>query len=140
MFQRAYLTAVQLGVAEKAHESMYDAIWGTGELGVIEPGTRRLKTRLPTIEDAARFYERVTGVKAADFVAASKTFGINLKMNQADRQINDMKVTGTPSIVVNGKYRLNNENLRTAAEFVDLVKYLVARESAAAPRPVAVKP
>lgn len=140
MFQRAYLTAVQLGVAEKAHESMYDAIWGTGELGVIEPGTRRLKTRLPTIEDAARFYERITGVKAADFVAASKTFGINLKMNQADRQINDMKVTGTPSIVVNGKYRLNNENLRTAAEFVDLVKYLVARESAAAPRPVAVKP
>lgn len=141
MFQRAYLTAQQLGIADKAHDSMYEAIWTTGELGVIEPGTRRLKTKLPTIEDAARFYERVAGVKAADFVAAAKSFNIDLKMRQADGKINDMKVTGTPTIVVNGKYRINNEHLSTAAEFVDLVKYLVARETAAAtPRPAAVKP
>ena len=37
MFQRAYLTAQSLGVADKAHEPMYQAIWTTGELGVTEP-------------------------------------------------------------------------------------------------------
>jgi protein dithiol oxidoreductase (disulfide-forming) len=133
MFQRAYLTAVSLGVADKAHDAMFDAIWTTGELGVSDPQTRRLKTKLPTIEDAAKFYQRVTGVKAADFVAASKSFGVDLKMRQADGQIVAMQVSGTPTLVVNGKYRVNNENLNTADEIIELVRFLVARESAAAP-------
>jgi len=131
MFQRAYITAQSLGVAEKAHDAMYDAIWNTGELGVTDPTTRRLKSNLPTIEDAARFYQRVTGVKAADFVNASKSFGVDLKMRQADGQIIAMQVSGTPTLVVNGKYRVNNENL-TPEEIVELVKFLVAIESAPA--------
>jgi protein dithiol oxidoreductase (disulfide-forming) len=131
MFQRAYITAQSLGVAEKAHDAMYEAIWTTGELGVTDPATRRLKTKLPTIEDAARFYQRVAGVKAADFVNASKSFSVDLKMRQADGQIKAMQVPSTPTLVVNGKYRVNNENL-APEEIVDLVKYLVAMESAPA--------
>jgi protein dithiol oxidoreductase (disulfide-forming) len=133
MFQRAYLTAQSLGVAEKAHDSMFEAIWTTGELGISDPQTRRLKTKLPTIDDAAKFYQRVAGVKAADFVNASKSFGVDLKMRQADKQIVAMQVTGTPTLVVNGKYRVNNENLKTADEVVELVRFLVARETAPAP-------
>src|SRR6186713_2883374 len=110
LFQRAFLTAQSLSVAEKAHEEMFRAIWGTGELGVTEP-SGRLKKVLPSIEDTAKFYERVTGVKAADFVNASKSFSVDLKMRQADSQILAMQVSGTPTLVVNGKYRLNNENL-----------------------------
>ena len=132
MFQRAYLTAVSLGVAEKAHDAMFDAIWNTGELGVSDPQTGRLKTRLPTIDDAARFYQRVTGVKAADFVNASKSFGVDLKMRQADSQILAMQVGSTPTLVVNGKYRVNNENLANGDEIIELVKFLVARESGTA--------
>ena len=40
LFQRAYLTAQSLGIADKAHEAMYDAIWTTGELGVADPVTQ----------------------------------------------------------------------------------------------------
>lgn len=133
MFQRAYLTAQSMGVAEKAHDAMFEAIWTTGELGIADKNTGRLKSRLPTIEDAAKFYQRVTGVKAADFVTASKSFGVDLKMRQADSQIVAMQVTGTPTLVVNGKYRVNNENLKTIDEIIEVVRYLVARESAAAP-------
>jgi thiol:disulfide interchange protein DsbA len=133
LFQRAYLTAQSLGVAEKAHEAMFDAIWTTGELAVSDPQTGRLKTKLPTIEDVARFYQRVTGVKAADFVNASKSFGVDLKMRQADSQILAMQVPSTPTLVVNGKYRVNNENLNNADEIIDLVKFLVTKESAPAP-------
>jgi thiol:disulfide interchange protein DsbA len=131
LFQRAYLTAQSLGVAEKAHDAMFDAIWTTGELAVVDPQTKRLKTRLPTIEDVARFYQRVTGVKAADFVNASKSFGVDLKMRQADSQISAMKVPSTPTLVVNGKYRVNNENLDSVEQIIDLVKFLVAKEAAA---------
>ncbi|HET7811014.1 MAG TPA: thiol:disulfide interchange protein DsbA/DsbL [Steroidobacteraceae bacterium] len=133
--QRAFITAQSLGVAEKAHDAMFDAIWKTGELAIMDLGTQRLKPQaaMPKIEDMARFYQRVTGVKAADFVAASKSFGVDLKIRQADSQIRAMQVTGTPTLVVNGKYRVNNENLKTNDAIIELVKYLVAKESAPAP-------
>lgn len=147
-FQRAYLTAKSLNVADKAHDQVFDAIWNPGgELAILEGGnTGRIKSTLPSIEDIARFYQRVTGVKAADFVAASQSFSVDLKARQADAQILAMKVTGTPTIVVNGKYRLNNDNLPNAPDdYVNLIKFLVAKESApaaaaAAPKPVAVAP
>ena len=134
LFQRAFLTAQSLGVAEKAHEAMFQAIWTTGELGVTEP-SGRLKKVLPSIEETARFYERVTGVKAATFVAASKSFGVDLKIRQADSQILAMQITGTPTLVVNGKYRVNNENIETPEQVIELVKFLVAKESAPAAAP-----
>jgi thiol:disulfide interchange protein DsbA len=143
MFQRAFLTAQSLGVADKAHEAMYDTIWTTGELAVSDPRTGQLKTKLPTIEDAARFYQRVAGVKPADFVSASKSFGVDLKMRQADGQILAMQVSGTPTLVINGKYRVNNERLKSTQDIIDVVKFLVAKESAPAPAaapPPAKKP
>jgi thiol:disulfide interchange protein DsbA len=132
MFQRAYLTAQSLGVAEKAHDAMYEAIWTTGELAVVDPKTNRLVSKLPTIENAARFYQRVAGVKAADFVAASKSFGVDLKARQADSQIIAMQITGTPTLVVAGKYRLNNEHQMSQDQIIELVKFLVAKETGAA--------
>ena len=133
-FQRAYLTAKSLGVADKAHDQMFQAIWDAGgELAIQENGPQSpLKKKLPTIEDIARFYQRITGTKAADFVAASKSFTIDLKMRQADSQIIAMRVTGTPTLIVNGKYRLNNDAMQTPEDVIGLVKFLVAKESGAA--------
>jgi len=145
-FQRAYLTAKSLGVAEKAHDQMFDAIWNTGELGILDGVTTgRPKKNLPTIEDIARFYQKVTGAKPADFVAASKSFSVDLKMRQADAQIIAMKVTSTPTLVVNGKYRINNEAIQSPDDVIGLVKFLVAKEAggakpAQAPAPVPATP
>lgn len=132
VFQRAFLTAQSLGVAEKAHDAMFEAVWSTGELAVSDPRTGRTVKKLPTIDDVARFYERVTGVKAADFLATAKSFGVDTKMRQADSQIIAMQVGATPTLVVNGKYRINAENLSSNDEFAELVKFLVAKESAPA--------
>jgi thiol:disulfide interchange protein DsbA len=147
-FQRAYLTALSLGAADKAHEAMYDAIWTTGELGVVDQNTRQLKKKLPSIEDIARFYQRVAGVKPEDFVKASKSFGVDLKVKQADEQIRAMQVPSTPTLVVAGKYRINNDAFRSVDEIIEVVNFLVAKESAAAPakpaaatsKPAAAKP
>ena len=142
MFQRMYLTAVSLGVADKTHEAMYDAIWTTGELGVVDQNTRRLKTKLPTIEDAAKFYQRTAGVKPQDFVNASKSFGVDLKIKQAEAQIKAMQIGSTPTLVVAGKYRINNDAFKTVDEIIELVNFLAAKEAAAAaaPKPAAAKP
>ena len=132
-FARAYLTAQSLGVADKGHDAMFDAIWTTGELAVVDPRTRQLKKQLPTMEDIAKLYQRVAGVKPQDFVNASKSFGVDLKARQADQQVLAMQVSGTPTLVVAGKYRINNDQFRTVDEIIDAVNFLVAKEAAAMP-------
>ena len=98
------------GRRRKAHEAMFQAIWTTGELGVTE-AVRPRQDQAAVHRRHRAFYQRVTGVKAADFVSASKSFSVDLKMRQADSQIIAMQVPSTPTLVVNGKYRMNNENL-----------------------------
>jgi protein dithiol oxidoreductase (disulfide-forming) len=129
MFQRAFFAAQLLGVAERTHQAMYDAVWKTGELSTTEPGTTHLKERLPTIEDAARFYERVAGVKSQQFLAMANSFAVDSKMRAADAQIVAMHVEGTPTLIVNGKYRVVRESVKTDDQLIELVKYLVAKES-----------
>ena len=107
---------------------MFDAVWKTGELAVADPSTQRLKNPLPTIEDAARVYAHLAGVKPETFLGTAKSFSVDMKMRAADSQITAMQVESTPTIVVNGKYRVNRSALKTNDELIDLVKYLVARE------------
>jgi thiol:disulfide interchange protein DsbA len=129
MLQRAYFAAQSLGIADRTHQGMFDAVWKTGELGVSDPVTHRLRSPLPSIEDAARYYERMTGVKAQTFLSAAKSFSVDVKIRSADAQIVAMQVPSTPCIIVNGKYRVILESLNTTDELVDLVKYLVDKEN-----------
>src|SRR5580658_3079935 len=87
MLQRAYFTAQALGIAERTHQAIFDAVWESGELGLTDPATGRFKMRAPTIEEAAKVYERLTGVKADVFLATAKSSSIDLKMQAADAQI-----------------------------------------------------
>jgi len=130
MFQRAYFAAQSLGIAEQTHQAIYDAVWKSGELAVVDPKTRRLKSPLPTLEDAARYYARISDVKPEAFLAAANSFAVNVKMKAADAQVIAMDVPGTPTIVVNGKYRVNMDSLRSGDQLIDLVRFLVAKEAA----------
>jgi protein dithiol oxidoreductase (disulfide-forming) len=128
MFQRAYFAAQSLGIADRTHQAMFDAVWKTGALAIADPATHRLRQPLPSIVDAANWYARQTGGKPETFLAAARSFGVDLKMRSADAQVAAMRVPGTPCIIVNGKYRLNLETLKGADETVELVNYLVAKE------------
>jgi len=130
MFQRAYYAAQSLGIAERTHQAIYDAVWKTGELGIVDPASGRLKRQQPTIEDAAKCYERLTGVKQATFLAAANSFGVDVKMRASDAQVEAMRVPGTPCIVVNGKYRVNMDSMRSVDDLIGVVKFLVAKETA----------
>ena len=129
VFQRAYFAAASLGIAERTHQAIFDAIWKTGELGISDPATHELKSRLPSLQDAARCYARIAGVKSEEFLAAANSFAVDMKMRAADAQIFEMQVPSTPCIVVNGRYRGNMDTRRSGDEVIDLVRFLVARES-----------
>ncbi|MBV6417447.1 MAG: Thiol:disulfide interchange protein DsbA [Steroidobacteraceae bacterium] len=127
LFQRAYLTAQVLGIADKTHEAMYDAIWKTGELAVVDPVTHRLKEPQPTIGLVARFYARVGGVTQQAVLDTAKSFAVDVKMMEADELVKAYGVEGTPTLIVAGKYRVNNSSVRSADELIELVLYLVKR-------------
>ncbi len=129
MLQRAYFTAQALGISERTHQAMFDAVWKNGELAIVDPATRRLKNPMPSIEDAAKCYERLTGVKADTFLATARSFSVDLKMRAADAQVIAMQIPGTPCIVVNGKYRINMDSLHSQDDLNGVVRYLVERES-----------
>jgi thiol:disulfide interchange protein DsbA len=122
MFQRAYLAAQSMGIADRTHQAVFDAVWKTGELAIS-------RAPMPTIQDAARCYARIAGVRVDNFLAAANSFDVYRKMQSADSQIEKMKVPGTPCFVVNGKYRIEMGSLHNTDELIDMVKFLVNKES-----------
>lgn len=128
MFQRAFFAAQSLGLVERTHTAMFDAIWKSGELATMDSTTNRLKVQLPTIVDAAKFFEHVAKIKPDDFLTAAHSFSVDASMREADEQIKAYQVDETPSIVVNGKYRLTPRTAGGNDQFIALVKYLVAKE------------
>jgi len=129
LFQRAYLTAQILGVADKTHDAFFDAVWKTGELATIDPATQRLKDHIPDLNDVAHFYQVHAGIAPAQFLTTAKSFAVETKMRAADQLVSVYRVDRTPSIVVNGKYLLQEESAGGADRLIELVDFLVAKES-----------
>ncbi len=129
MFQLAYCTAQVLGIADQTHDAMFDAVWGTAELAILDSSGSRVKERLPTIEDAARFYNRKTGVPVDKFLSTSKSFAVDLKVRSDEDLLKAYGIDRTPTIVVNGKYRLQVQSAGGTDQVIELVKWLVAKES-----------
>ena len=98
-------------------------------MSVIDPATQRIRERLPTIEDAARFYNRRSGVPVDKFVSTAKSFAVDVKVRSAEDAIQAYKVDRTPTIIVNGKYRLYPQSAGGNDDLIELVNWLVAKET-----------
>ncbi|MGH8227650.1 MAG: thiol:disulfide interchange protein DsbA/DsbL [Steroidobacteraceae bacterium] len=129
VFQRAYYTAKALGVAAKTHDLMFDAVWKSRQLAVYDQSGEHLKSPLPTIEDVAEFYQRRAGISKARFLAAANSFAVNLDMRRADAYITSAQVDETPTLIVDGKYRLTVPSAGGYNQTIELVKWLVAKAS-----------
>ncbi len=129
LYQRAFYTAQALGVARKAHDAMFDAVWKSGEIGTYNISTGRPKPHddWPDIQDIAKFYARY-GVDPAQFVATSKSFAINTKMKRADQLIKNWQVMSTPSLVIDGKYRYTANSAGGYQQMLEMTDWLVRRE------------
>jgi thiol:disulfide interchange protein DsbA len=126
MFQRAYYTAQKLGIAEAVHEAVFDAVWRTGEIPLLDKATGKIRRPLPTIEDAAKFYARLGLVKQPEFLKVASSPEIDAAMKRADELVKLWKVPGTPCLVVNGRYIVNNE--QSFADQAKVVQFLITLE------------
>jgi thiol:disulfide interchange protein DsbA len=131
VFQRAFFAAQTLGILDKTHEATFDAIWkDDGPLRISDPVTNRPKKPMPSVEDVAQFYAKF-GVKAEDVVGVANSFAVNTKVKRADAQLKAYGVDSTPTIIVNGKYRLTGQSAGSIDQIIPLVQFLVAKESTA---------
>lgn len=129
MFQRATCTAQILGILDKTHDAMFDAVWKTGELAISDLQTHTLKRSQPTIEDAARYYNHISGVDVDKFLNTAKSMSVDLAMKRYDGLILAYHIDGTPSIIVNGKYRITGQSAGGMKQMIELALWLVAKES-----------
>jgi protein dithiol oxidoreductase (disulfide-forming) len=129
VFQRAYYTAKALGIATKTHDALFDAVWKTGQLQTVDPRTERLKNPLPSLEDVAEWYHQQTGTPTQTFLSAAHSFGVDSQVHQADSYIVACRVDETPTIIVNGRYRVDPTSAGDYGKMVELVKWLVAKQA-----------
>lgn len=133
LFERAFFTAQALGIADRMHQDMFDAVWKTGELAVIDPRTHTARRPLPTLEDIAMYFQRRAGIPEATFLKAAQSKLVDSKIINCDALILDYRVDVIPSIIVNRKYRINMLAVSDSQELIQLINWLVALESHAKP-------
>jgi thiol:disulfide interchange protein DsbA len=131
LFQRAFYAAQALGVVDKTHDAMYDAVWKSGELASydLKAGKLKPKEAWPTIDDVAKFYAKY-GVNPQEFTGIANSFTVNTQMKRADDLMKAYGVDSTPTMVVNGKYRFTAATAGGYAQSVELTQWLVAKEAA----------
>lgn len=132
LFQRAYLTAKALGIADRTHAAMYDAIWKKGELAVVDQRTGKIKSPQPTLDQVASFYERTAGIPRQKFLDAAKSFTTEASIKRAEQWLRACQVDSTPTFIVNGKYRVNTRSTGGLPQLFDVIEWLVQKEKAAA--------
>jgi len=110
---------------------MYTAVWGTRELSSENPDGTGLKPKdaLPTIDDIAKVYAKF-GADPKEFVGVANSFTINTKMKRSDELMKAYGVDGTPTLIIDGKYRVSPLKLGDPAKSIQLVDWLVAKEAA----------
>jgi len=131
MYQRAFYAAQALGLVDKTHDAMFDAVWKSGELSTYNLKSSGLKphSAWPTIEDAAKFYAKY-GVDPQEFVGVANSFTVNTRMKRADDLMKAYGVESTPTMVINGKYRFTASSAGGYAQSIELTQWLVAKEAA----------
>jgi thiol:disulfide interchange protein DsbA len=128
-FQRAYYAALALGIADKTHDATFDAVWkDDGPLRISDAKTRRPVSPMPTIDDVAKFYAQF-GVTPADVLGVANSFAVNTKMKRADAQLKVYGVDSTPTLIVNGKYRLTVASAGGIDKVVPLVTFLLGKDA-----------
>ena len=116
-YAKSYYIARQLGILDQAHQAMYDA---------VHLQQRRISTRT-----AMQKFFAEQGVSEADFDKAYDSFDLKNKLRQGNRLAARAKITGVPSMLVNGKYVVNATMAGSHEGMLKVVDYLVAKEQAA---------
>ena len=87
------------------------------------------RKRLESEDEIAELFA-ANGVTDADFRKAFNSFGVQSKVKQADARQRSYKTTGTPEMIVNGKFRVSARLAGSPEAMLKVVDFLIAKERA----------
>lgn len=118
-YAKAYYAALSMGVPKQSHAAVFKALHDTHELPIQNASNQEI----------AGFYARF-GPDPDKFAAAMESAQVAAQLDRARAFGMATGVTGTPTLVVNGKYRIK---LTDPDGMLKVADFLVRRELAAAP-------
>lgn len=114
---KAYFAAQALGVSETMDSVIFQA------MNVDRKPLRN--------EDEITQLFVDNGVAEEDFLKAYNSFGVASQVRQASSTARSAKITGTPSLMVNGKYLITARKAGSNANMLKVADFLVEKERAA---------
>lgn len=114
---RGYYTSVALNIKDKTHMAVFNAL-------------HMEQKNLNSAEQWGDFFSTY-GVDKAKAISTYNSFGVTSQIKQAEARTRGYKVTGTPEMVVNGKYRISSRLSGGHEEMLKVVDFLVEKERAA---------
>lgn len=114
---RAYYAAEALGVLDTMHMPLFQA---------LNVDRRRLAN-----EDELADLFAANGIDREDFSKAFNSFGVGSQVRQANARARAAKISGTPELMVAGKYRISTRKAGSQADMLKLAEYLIEKERSA---------
>ena len=113
-YARAFYAAKKLGVLDQTHLALFQAKFGD-------------HYPISTLDELADFYAS-HGVKREEFMRIASSDEVTAQIRKDAQLVQQWQVDGTPTIVVNGKYR--TANIHSLDELSALTQWLAKRELA----------
>lgn len=123
---QAYFAADSLGLVEKTHTALFKALHAD-------------RQDLLNLDALAGFYAQ-HGADAADFRQVFASFGVRAHVQQAAARIQAYRVTGVPTLIVNGKYKVDAAMAGSQEGMLQVAGFLIDKERGARAAPAAAAP
>jgi len=117
LLAQAYYTADLLGIVDKIHPALFKAI--------------HEKDMKINDEASLQAFFVDQGVSADDFKKTFNSFAVAVKMNNSRQMTRRYKISGVPTIIVNGKYSTGARQAGSNEAVFKVVDYLVQKERTA---------
>ena len=114
---KAYFVAEALGVVDKVHADLFDAI-------------QNKKQKLTSEDQLAKFFV-AHGVDETEFRNTYNSFLIDAKLRQAKAMGPRYGITGVPAIIINGKYKTTGPLAKSQENMIEVMNRLIQQESQA---------
>jgi thiol:disulfide interchange protein DsbA len=127
-YARGFYTAQSMGLVDKTHQALFDAI-------------HRDHEPLRTIQDLANLFYANYGASPGEFLSTATSFVIEGELASGNRKVREWQVDATPTLVIDGKYRVTANPDRGIGfqQMVQIALQLVDQELAAKRAPKARK-
>lgn len=113
---QAFYAAQVLGVLDKFHEPMFNAI-------------HKDKNPMRKPKDVMKLVESL-GLDAEEFGKTMKSFNVDAKIRQSLQQARDAGISAVPTVIINGKYRTSGSVAGSYPNLIKVLNELIEKESA----------